>query len=331
MAQSDLVPAQLGNSDEVAVGDWVLALGQPFGLESTVTAGIISATHRGVGIEERENFLQTDAAINPGNSGGPLVNMDGQVIGINTAISSRTGSYAGVGFTIPINLAKWVGDQLVKSGEVHRAYMGVGIQPVNAAIATKLGVKPRSGVVVTQVQSGTPADKAGLQVGDVIESCAGVPVQSPQELQIAVERAEVGVPHQLVILRNGHEMKINFVPAEQPANYGEVTRNETEQPESTESAKADQFGLEFGDLTPAVAKRLGLPNENGVVITGVADGSVAAMAGLQAGFVIKQVNRQAVTSAAECEKLIDQSKSDDGVLLLVQTPAGSQFVVLQVG
>ncbi len=175
----DLVAAKLGNSDTVSVGDWVLALGQPFGLEDTVTAGIISAKHRGIGITARENFLQTDAAINPGNSGGPLVNLDGEVVGINTAISSRSGGNDGVGFAIPINLAKWVGDQLVQGGTVHRAYLGVGIQPVTATLAEQFKVKPREGVAVTDVFPNTPAAKAGLQSGDVIVEYAGVAVSNP--------------------------------------------------------------------------------------------------------------------------------------------------------
>ncbi|MCA9223426.1 MAG: trypsin-like peptidase domain-containing protein, partial [Planctomycetales bacterium] len=179
-----LVAAKLGDSDTVAVGDWVLALGQPFGLEDTVTAGIISAKHRGIGITARENFLQTDAAINPGNSGGPLVNLDGEVIGINTAISSRTGGNDGIGFAVPINLAKWVGDQLVHGGAVHRAYLGVGIQPVTATLAEQFKVKPREGVAVTEVFPSTPAAIAGLQSGDVIVEYAGVAVSSPNELQL---------------------------------------------------------------------------------------------------------------------------------------------------
>ncbi len=167
-APSDLVAATLGDSDEVAIGDWVLALGQPFGLESSVTAGIISAKHRGIGITDRENFLQTDAAINPGNSGGPLVNMRGEVVGINTAIHSRSGGSDGIGFAIPSNLARWVGDQLVSTGTVKRAYLGVGIQPVTQDLAKQLSVKPRGGVVVTEVFPNTPAAEAGMKSGDVI-------------------------------------------------------------------------------------------------------------------------------------------------------------------
>ena len=172
-AGSPLPAARLGRSSEVEVGDWVLALGQPFGLEGTVTAGIVSAKGRGLGITDREDFIQTDAAINPGNSGGPLVNLDGEVIGINTAISTNSGGYQGVGFAIPIDLAKWVGGQLEQSGTVHRAYLGVVIQPVTQEIAEQLKVKVHNGVLVREVRDNTPAAKAGVQPGDVILRFAG--------------------------------------------------------------------------------------------------------------------------------------------------------------
>ena len=165
---SDLTAAMLGDSDQAEIGDWVIALGQPFGLESTVTAGIISAKHRGIGITARENFLQTDAAINPGNSGGPLVNLRGEVVGINTAIHSRSGGNNGIGFAVPSNLARWVSDQLVNTGTVKRAYLGVGIQPVSGDLADALAVQPRGGVAVTDVFPDTPAAEAGLKSGDVI-------------------------------------------------------------------------------------------------------------------------------------------------------------------
>ena len=165
-----LPAARLGDSNKVAVGDWVLALGEPFGLEGTVTAGIVSAKGRGLGITDREDFIQTDAAINPGNSGGPLVNIDGEVIGINTAISTNSGGYQGVGFAIPIDLAKWVGGQLEKSGTVHRAYLGLMIQPVTQALADQFKVKVNTGVLIADVRPDSPAAKAGLKAGDIVFS-----------------------------------------------------------------------------------------------------------------------------------------------------------------
>ena len=178
-----LPAAKLGNSDDMQVGDWVLALGDPFGLEGTVTAGIVSAKGRGLGITARENFIQTDAAINPGNSGGPLVNLDGEVVGINTAIASQTGGYQGVGFAVPSNLAKWVSEQLIANGTVRRAYLGVGIQPVTQELAKQFGVQGQQGVRGRRRAADTPAAAAGVKPGDVIVEFAGKPVANPQELQ----------------------------------------------------------------------------------------------------------------------------------------------------
>ena len=170
----------------------MLALGQPFGLEGTVTAGIVSANGRGIGITDREDFIQTDAAINPGNSGGPLVDLDGEVIGINTAISSNSGGYQGVGFAVPIDLAKWVGGQLEQNGAVHCAYLGVLIQPVTQEVAEQFKVKVHSGVIVREVRDDTPAAKAGVQPGDVILSFAGHAVTTGQDLQHYVEISPIG-------------------------------------------------------------------------------------------------------------------------------------------
>ena len=183
----NLTAAKLGNSDDAEVGDWVLALGNPFGLEGTVTAGIVSAKGRGIGLNERESFIQTDAAINPGNSGGPLVNLDGEVIGINTAISSSSGGNEGVGFAIPINLAKWVAKQLTDGDTVHRARLGVMIQPLTHELAQQFGMKAHEGVLVAGVSPDSPAAKVGFKAGDVIVEFAGKAVASPQELQGLVE------------------------------------------------------------------------------------------------------------------------------------------------
>jgi len=325
---SDLTPAKLGDSDRVAVGDWVLALGQPFGLESTVTAGIISATHRGVGIAARESFLQTDAAINPGNSGGPLVNLDGEVIGINTAISSNGGGNDGVGFAVPINMANWVGKQLAHGGVVRRAYLGVGIQPVSASLANEFHVKPREGVVVTEVYPQTPAAKAGLQSGDVIAEYAGVKVSSPQELQVVVERSELGRPHVLTIIREGKSMTLTFTPEEQPSDFGRTNEAPQAAPHQA-SSMLDAVGMEISNLDSALAERLNMTGVEGVVITDVKPDSIAARAGLENGMVITQVQRQPVKSVEDCEKLFKQTAGKDGWLLLVKSENGSRFVILK--
>ncbi len=325
----DLQAAKLGNSDMVSVGDWVLALGQPFGLEDTVTAGIISAKHRGIGITSRESFLQTDAAINPGNSGGPLVNLDGEVVGINTAISSRTGGNEGIGFAVPINLAKWVSDQLAQGGVVHRAYLGVGIQPVTATLAEQFKVKPREGVAVTDVFPNTPAAKAGLQSGDVIVEYAGVAVSSPSELQLLVERSELGRTHVLVVVRDGKRMNLQFTPEALPSEFGTVNASGEANSAKPESSKFDKLGMEVGSLDATVAEQLGMQGIEGVVITNVQAGSPADRAGLSSGMVITQVNRHAVKSLDEFTTAVKKAESNDGLLLLVRSQEGSRFVVVK--
>ena len=324
----DLVSAKLGDSDKMAVGDWVLALGEPFGLESSVTAGIISALHRGIGIASRENFLQTDAAMNPGNSGGPLVNLDGEVIGINTAISSRTGGNDGIGFAVPINMAKWVANQLEHGGKVHRAYLGVGIQPVTAALASQFNVKPREGLVVTEVYPNTPASKAGLKSGDVILEYAGATVSSPQELQTAVEQSKIGQPQPMTIIRDGSRMQLSFTPQEQPGNFGVAGRSMRESPDA-QISQLDKLGLEIGTLKAPVAEQLGMRGVEGVVITNVRSGSPAERAGLEGGMVITQVNRHPVKTVDEATKAMEPQGTSHSLLLLVRTAEGSRFIVVQ--
>jgi serine protease Do len=326
-----LVSATIGDSDQTEIGDWVLALGQPFGLESTVTAGIISAKHRGIGITDRENFLQTDAAINPGNSGGPLVNLDGEVVGINTAISSRSGGNDGIGFAVPINLAKWVANQLASDGTVHRAYLGVGIQPVTAQLADQFHVKPREGVVVTDVFPNTPAAKAGLQSGDVIVEFAGSRIESPQELQVVVETSELGKSQPLVVVRDGKRQELAFVPEAQPTSFGTTERNNGNSNDRVkpEASRLDNLGMEVSNLDDSVADQLGMKGVSGVVITAVREGSPAEQAGLESGMVITQINRKSITSVSEAKEEFSKMTTDSGVLLLVRTDGGSRYVALK--
>ncbi len=327
---SDLTAAKLGDSDQVQVGDWVVALGQPFGLTSTVTTGIISATHRDIGINSRENFFQTDAAINPGNSGGPLVNLDGQVIGINTAITTRSGGNEGIGFAVPSNLAHWVSDQLVEYGTVRRAYLGVGIQPVTAKLAEQFGVQPKEGVVVTQVFPDSPAAKAGLKSGDVLTQFDGTPITTAQELQRLVEKSESGTSHTLTIVRDGATQDLTFAPEAEPENYGLATGRHHGSSGGQASPGIDALGLAISDLTPALAQQLGIDAQTtGAVVTQIERGSVAAQAGLRPGMVIAEVNHQPVGSAAEARKALEDASLDKGVLLLLQTDNGSLYVVLQ--
>jgi len=319
----DLKAAPLGDSDKMEIGDWVLALGQPFGLQGTVTAGIISAKGR-LGIAERSEYLQTDAAINPGNSGGPLVDLDGNVIGINTAISTRTGGNDGVGFAVPINLAKWVADQLIATGSVQRAQLGVAIQPLTPDLAKQFNVPDKKGVVVAQVLPDSPASKAGLKQGDVIVEFGHEKVTNPRHLQRVVERSAVGTPQTLTVLRDGKEVQLSAVCAKaenQPATIAKRTDDR--------SSKVAALGLEVGELTGDVANQLDMPGVKGVVITDVEENSAADLAGLERGMVISELARQPVTSPKQFREALSKQKLADGVLLLVRTPQGTRYVVIR--
>jgi serine protease Do len=320
---SDLPTAMFADSDQVSIGDWVLALGQPFGLESTVTAGIISAKHRGIGINARENYLQTDAAINPGNSGGPLVDLHGNIIGINTAISSRGGGNDGIGFAIPANDARWIAEQLLNHGTVKRSYLGVGIQMVDSDLAKQFGVNPKGGVLVTRVMEDSPADKAGVKTGDVITRYAGVDVHSPRELQLFVERSEAGLAHEMEVMRGGESKVLTFVPELQDAADVQSVESGSG---SGMSGALGSLGVELQPLSDSLAKELGLDSAEGVAITQVAPGSVAAQAGMQAGMVIREVNQIPVQSIAEVQEAME--KNDKQVLLLMEYQGSRRFVVL---
>lgn len=321
--------AEFGDSDQMMIGDWVLALGQPFGLQDTVTAGIISAKGRDIGITRHNEFLQTDAAINPGNSGGPLVNLQGEIVGINTAISSSSGGFQGIGFAVPVNVAKWVSTQLLKDGAVHRAYLGVGIQPVDQALAEQLGLSTSQGALITDVQPGSPAAAAGMQPQDVVVEFAGQPVHSPRQLQAVVGRAPLGTKQPLVVLRDGKKVTLQVGVREQPKGYGEVAAQDEPEAKPSESSSFDELGLNVSPLSEAVAKQLGVKVDTGVVITDVEQGSLAAQAGLDEGDVITQVARTPVSNVEEFRAAVKKADLSKGVMLLVKGGEGSRFVVLK--
>ena len=245
---------RLGDSDTMEIGDWVLAIGSPFGLDATVTAGIISAKGRGdMKITEREDFLQTDAAINPGNSGGPLINLTGEVIGINTAISTRSGGYDGVGFAVPINLAKWVADQLIERGTVTRAYLGVAIQPVNSELSKRLNVSVGQGALVTEVRPGSPAAAAKLEAGDLVLKFNGKEIHGPRDLQGVVERLKADVTYPMVIARDGKEMTVDVHVREMPGDYSLASNTLTHEKAEPQAPKADSFsdlGIDIEAIRP---------------------------------------------------------------------------------
>ena len=324
----DLPAAQLGESDGLNVGDWVIAVGNPFGLEETVTAGIISAKGRGIGITAREEFLQTDAAINPGNSGGPLVNLRGEVVGINTAISSRTGGYEGVGFAIPVNLAKWVSGQLMRTGSVTRAFLGIGIQQVTPELANQLGLKESSGTVVTEVRPDSPAAEAGVKTGDVVFEFGGHAIRNPREMQAFVEQASIGSRQPMVVIRDGKHITLEVTVRQQPHDYG-LAGNASHESGLSHGESFPDLGLEVSDLTPELAEQLGLKAADGAVITGIRSGSPADLAGLRTSAVIERVGQKPVKNLDEFRAAMKDQSLGKGVLLLVRTEEGSRFVVIK--
>jgi serine protease Do len=326
----NLKAAKLGDSDKMEVGDWVLALGDMFQLEGTVTAGIISAKGRPLPRSStRTDFLQTDAAINPGSSGGPLINLDGEVIGINDAIHTRTGANDGVGFAIPSNLAKWVANQLTTTGAVKRAYLGIGIQTLTHQLAEQFGLKVREGVLVGDVQPRSPAAEAGIKVGDVILKLNGKPVGDMQQLVNMVDRSPVNGKVSVEILRDGKRMEIPVTLHEQPSDYGLQARRFGGRGNKPEPAKVDKLGIQVDTLTNEVAEQLGLKAGEGVVITGVASGSLADRAGLAPGTVITQVNHKQVKSVSDYQKALDSRPLSQGALLWVRTAEGARFIAIR--
>jgi serine protease Do len=306
-------PATLGDSDKAEVGDWVLAIGNPFGLSQTVTAGIVSAKGRAnVGIADYEDFIQTDAAINPGNSGGPLVNMNGEVIGINTAIVSGSRSNAGVGFAIPSNMAKAVMEELINEGKVTRGHLGVWIQDLNEDLAGKFGISEIKGALVSDVIEDSPAEKAGIQTGDVIVRYNDREVEDASRLRNMVAATAPETKVELEIIREGESKTISVVIGTQPG-------------ESLSEVKKTELGLSVDDLTPEVAKELGVEKAEGVVVTEVEPGGPAEEAGVRRGDVIVELDRQAVKNVEEFNEALAKSEEETNVLLLVRRGKQSRY------
>lgn len=333
-AKAPLPSLELGDSASMEIGDRVLAVGAPFGLAGSVTSGIISAKGRSLRLNMYEDFLQTDAAINPGNSGGPLVNLEGKVIGINSAIKSRSGGFQGVGMAIASNLARNIMEQLLKDGVVHRGYLGVQISDVNSDdLAKKLGLKEAKGVLVTQVFENAPAAKAGLQEGDVIVGLAGKPVNDSHQLQSNVASLPLGKPVELKVVRDSKPVTLSVTVEEQPRQFGTARAPTPRRPAPEPAAtNLDKVGLEVTDLTEELAERLGYKlSAKGVLITQVDPDGVAASAGLRRGMLITKIDKQPVTSAVALKDKLAAAALDKGVLLQVQSPTGgSNFVLLKV-
>ena len=312
---SDLHALKLGNSDDLKVGNWVVAVGSPFGLEQTVTAGIVSAKGRVIGSGPYDNFIQTDASINPGNSGGPLINMRGEVVGINTAIIA---SGQGIGFAIPINMAKEIAPQLQEKGHVTRGWLGVSIQEVTPELAKSFALKEKKGALVAQVVSGSPAEKAGIEQGDVIVEFDGKEVASSKDVPLIVSSTPVGKSVTIKLLRNGKVL-------DRQVKVGEME-------EKTEMAKASSshkpLGITIQNLTPEIAKGLGLKKETGVVVTRVEPGSPAANAGIQTGDVIREVDRKPIKDVDDFVQKIQKAKDQDNILLFLQRGQNNLFAAV---
>jgi serine protease Do len=298
----------LGDSNEVQVGDWVMAVGSPFGLQATVTSGIVSAKARQIGAGPYDDFLQTDAAINPGNSGGPLVNMRGEVIGINTAIV-RGGS--GIGFAIPASMAKRVSAQLLENGKVTRGWLGVVLQPLTPELAASFGAEGKKGVLVSEVTPDSPAAKAGLKSGDVVLEVDGRKVANPGDVARAVGLASPGRTARLTLWRDKAQTSMNVVLGEAPGE-----------------ARASRLGFEVRPVTADVARELGRRSTEGVLVTRVEDDSAAAEAGIRRGDVIVEVNRQPVKGLADFEKATRDIKKGERLTVRLERGEVALYVAL---
>lgn len=316
--KENLPVAPLGDSDALEVGEWVMAIGNPFGLAQTVTAGIISAKGRWIGSGPYDDYLQTDASINPGNSGGPLFNAKGEVIGINAAIVAGG---QGIGFAIPINMAKAVLTQLKETGRVTRGWLGVSVQPVTPELAASFGMKGEKGALIAEVVKDSPAEKGGLNAGDIILEFDGKTIKDMHDLPRLAAVTPVGKRASVKVLRDGKTLEKTVV-IERMADSGQSTQKEA-------SAEA-RFGLVVADLTKDIAARLRIQETSGVVVTEVKPGSAADEAGISVGDIIRQINTTPVKNTREYAKLVSSLKKGATVPFLVRRGDSSLFVALKV-
>jgi len=312
---NSLPVAEIGDSEKVRVGEWVIAIGNPFGLEATVTAGIVSAKGRVIGAGPYDNFIQTDASINPGNSGGPLFNMEGKVIGINTAIVAHG---QGIGFAIPINMAKSILADLKTKGKVTRGWLGISVQDISDDIAKNLNHKNKSGALVSDVFKGDPADKAGIKVGDIITSINGKPIKNTHDLLLTIASLQVGQKMNIAAIRDGKEMTFQVTVAERKDNMVAAA----------EKSGKGYFGIAAQEITQDMARQLGI-SRDGVIITEVQGGSPADEVGIQPQDIIVQVNRVKISSMKDFTREISKAAAKKSVTLLIKRGRSSFFVALQ--
>ena len=316
--EGSLPVVAFGDSDKLRIGEWVFAIGNPFGLEHTVTAGIVSAKGRVIGSGPYDNFIQTDASINPGNSGGPLFNMEGKVIGINTAIVAHG---HGIGFAIPINTAKSILADLKTKGSVTRGWLGISIQDITEDIAENMKLKDMKGALVGHVFEGDPADKAGIKTGDIIVEIAGKKIQNSHELMRIVAALTVGEKVAVKITRDGKEKTLSVVVGERKEEKEVARKGKT----------SEYYGMAVQEITSEMAKHLGLTAKGGVIISQVRDGSPADDAGLKVQDIILQINRVRISSMKDFQSEIKKESQEGTILLLIKRGEMSFFVTLRKG
>ncbi len=318
----NLTSLELGDSDALEVGEWVVAIGNPFGLTHTVTAGIVSAKSRTVGLTDYDDFIQTDAAINPGNSGGPLLNLEGKAIGINSAIVTRSGGYMGIGLAIPINMARHAYEQLVESGKVVRGWLGVTIEDLTPKKAPFFGLpEDTKGVLIPQVFEDSAAEKGGLKDGDIVVEFEGKPVEDKEAFRNRVAMMKPGTGVKIVVLRDGRRKSLRLKLGERPP---------MDQLVPGRSNVLKKLGLTVQNLTDDLAQRLGFEDLSGVVVTEVEAGSAASRVGISVGTLIMEVNREPVRNVREFNMALEQVEKGGTILLLVQDQYYRRFVVLTV-
>ena len=308
--------AEIGDSEKLRVGDWVLAIGNPFGLEQTVTAGIVSAKGRVIGAGPYDNFIQTDASINPGNSGGPLFNMEGKVIGINTVIIAQG---QGIGFAIPINMAKAILSDLKSKGKVTRGWLGVSVQDVTEDIAKNFKLKDNSGALISDVFKGDPAERAGLRAGDLITEVNGKKIKDTHELLLMIASFHVGDKVDVKVLRDGQDKVFRITVTERK-----------DQPEiALARDTAENFGMALQDITPEIARYLGISSKSGVIVVDVKDGSIADEKGIQPQDIILEVNKVKIYSMKDYVRETSKKSAKNSVLLLIKRGKATFFVSLR--
>ena len=307
---------KLGDSSELKVGDWVMAIGNPFGLEHTVTAGIVSAKGRVIGSGPYDDFIQTDASINPGNSGGPLLNLKGEVVGINTAIVA-TGQ--GIGFAIPMTLARGIIEQLVAQGEVTRGWLGVAIQDLNEELAEYYGIPGEEGVLVTEVFPGDPAESAGIKAKDIVIEVNGKKVATSRELSRTIADIGVGEKAKILVLRNGKKKTFKVKIAKREDSKIIARRIPPE--------KGDELGIRVTDLTEEIARRFNIPTTEGVIVVGVESDSKGSEAGVNVGDMIKEINHRAIKTVSDYQAMIEQIETGGSINIFIQRVNAGFLVV----